>query len=210
MLLIASSTPEPVEGLTVSPHAEGDEQRDRGRLAVELDTRDRAVEDQPHDRLLPERPHVPGVPVALDLAPGAADHIFADRPGKHRSQRAPYPAGVGPGKIGAGDQRVGCLGAPLVGAQRHALPFARPAVLADQSSPRHGDPRLAERAGQRPLTAAVTRAYDQWHAVIFTRLAPAVARARQRAGELLLQHRLDEAAHPRTDPILDRVEPIVK
>jgi hypothetical protein len=33
-----------------------------------------------------------------------------------------YPTGVGAGKIGAGNQRIGLLGAPLVGPQRLALP----------------------------------------------------------------------------------------
>ena len=41
--------------LAVRAHAERDEQRDRGRLPVEPNARDRAVEDQPDDRLLGER-----------------------------------------------------------------------------------------------------------------------------------------------------------
>ena len=40
--------------------------------------------------------------------------------------------------------------------------------------------------------------------------SPAVARTRQRFGKLRLQHRLDEAAHPSPDPVLDRVEPITQ
>src|SRR6185437_8726578 len=77
--------------------------------------------DQPRDRLLEERAGAPGVPVTLHLAPGSADHVLADRPGEHRRQRAPHPAGVSPGQIGPGDQRIGVLGAALVGAKRRAL-----------------------------------------------------------------------------------------
>ncbi len=40
-------------------------------------------------------------------APRTANHLLAHRPGEHRSQRPPNPAGVGPGEIGPGDQRVG-------------------------------------------------------------------------------------------------------
>ena len=147
--------------LAVGAHAERDEQRDRGRLSVEPNARDRAVEDQPDDRLLGERARVPGVPVALRLAPDAADHVLADRPGEHRVQRASHPAGVGPGEISPGDQGVGGPGAALVGAQRTAPPFARLAVLAHQPSARHGDPRLAERARQRPLAMPVAHADDR-------------------------------------------------
>src|SRR5215216_4668878 len=39
---------------------------------------------------------------------------------------------------------------------------------------------------------------------------PGVARARQSAGELLLDHRLNEAAYPRAKAILDRIEPAVE
>ena len=116
--------------LAVRAHAERDEQRDRGRLLVEPHAHDRAVEYEPHDRLFGERAGVPGVPVALHLAPDPADHVLADRPGEHRLQRTAHAAGVGPGEISAGDQGVGGPGAALVGAKRSAPPFARLAVLA--------------------------------------------------------------------------------
>jgi hypothetical protein len=45
---------------------------------------------------------------------------------------------------------------------------------------------------------------------ILARLQPAVARARQCAGEFLLQHRFDEAANASPNPVLDRVEPIIE
>ena len=196
--------------LAVGAHAERDEQRDRGCFSVEPDTRDRPVEDQPHDRLLGERARIPGVPVFLRLAPDAADHVLADRPGKHRVQRAAHAAGVGPREIGPGDQGVRRPGAALVGAQRTAAPLAGLAVLAGQPSPRHGDPRLAKRARQRPLAMPVAHAHDRRRRIVLLRSAPAVARTRQRRGKFRLQHRLDEAAHPRPHAVLDRVEPIIE
>ena len=201
--------------LTVGAHAKRHEQRDRGRPSVEPDTRDCAVEDQPHDRLFGERTRIPGVPVALRLAPDAADHVLADRPGKHRVQRASHAAGVGPGEISPGeispgDQGVGGPGAALAGAQRTAPPFARLAVLAGQPSARHGDPRLAKRARQRPLALPVAHADNRRRRLVLAWLAPTLARTRQRLGKFLLQHRLDKAARPSPNPVLDRVEPIIQ
>ena len=57
---------------------------------------------------------------------------------------------------------------------------------------------------------AVAHADNRRRRLVLARLAPAVARTRQRLGEFLLQHRLDEAAHPSANPVLDRVEPIVE
>ena len=195
--------------LAVRPHAERDEQRDRGRLPVEPNARDRAVEDQPDDRLLGERAPIPGIPIALHLAPGSADHVLADRPGEDRRQRATHPAGIGPCEISPGDQGVGGKSATLIGAQRTAPPFARLVVVTHQPSARHGDPRLAKRARQRPFAIAVAHA-DNRRRRVLARLAPTIARTRQRLAQLLLQHRLDKAAHPSPDPVLDRVEPIIE
>ncbi len=47
--------------LAVGAYAERDEQRDRGRLFVEPDTRDRSVKDQSDDRLFGERAPIPCV-----------------------------------------------------------------------------------------------------------------------------------------------------
>ena len=95
--------------------------------------RDRPVEDEPNDRLVDERTRVAGVPVSLDLAPGPADHILADRARKRRGKRTSNPPRVGPGKIGAGDQSIGGSGAALIGRKRGAPPFARLVVLAQLS-----------------------------------------------------------------------------
>src|SRR6202040_3277904 len=66
--------------LAVLAHAENDQQRDGGRLAVEPHAHHGAVEDQAHDRLSSQRAGVPGVPVALHLAPGPAHRVLADGP----------------------------------------------------------------------------------------------------------------------------------
>src|SRR5271166_3848605 len=164
---------------------------------------------KPDDRLLGERAPIPGIPIALHLAPGPADHVLADRPSERRGKRPPHPAGVGSRKIGPGDQGVGGPGAALIGAKRTAPPFARLAVVPHQPSARHGDPRLAKRARQRPFAMAVAHAHDRRRRVL-ARPAPTIARTRQRLGKFRLQHRLDEAAHPSPDPVLDRVEPIIE
>src|ERR1700682_5913013 len=70
--------------LAIVAHAEDNQQRDRGRLAVEPHANDGAVEYQPYDRLRGQRAGVPGIPVALYLAPGPAHRILADRPAEHR------------------------------------------------------------------------------------------------------------------------------
>src|SRR5208283_1934481 len=194
MVLIASST-----CLTVRAHAKRDEQRDRGRPFVEPNARDRPIQDQPDDRLVGERTRVPGVPIALHLPPGPADHILADRARKRRRKRASNPPRVGSGKIGAGDQGVGGPGAALIGRKRGAPPFARLAGLAHHPSARHGDPRLAKRPRQRPFAMAVADADNRRRAYFLARLTPPVTRTRKRFGEFLLQHALDKSAH--TSPV---------
>ena len=66
--------------LSVAAHPEDDQQRDIRRFAVEPDAHDRAVQDETHHLLSGQIAPVPGFPVRLHLAPGAADHIFAHRP----------------------------------------------------------------------------------------------------------------------------------
>ena len=154
---------------------------------------------KPHDRLFGERARIPGDPVALRVsAPDAADHVLADRPSKHRVQRAAHAAGgVGPCKISPGDQGVSGSGAALVSAQRTAPPFARLAVSpAGQPSARHGDPRLAKRARQRPLAMPVAHANNRWRRLVSRPGRRPWKRTRQRLGKFLLQHRLDKAARP--------------
>ena len=85
--------------LAVRAHAEDNEQRDRGRLAVEPHAHHRAVENKPHDRLLDQRAGIPGVPVGLHLAPHPAHRVLAHRAAKQRRERPAYPPCIGAGKI---------------------------------------------------------------------------------------------------------------
>src|SRR5262249_43263757 len=93
--------------LTVRTYAEDNQQRYRGRLAVEPYPDHGAVEDQSHDRLFGQRAGIPGVPVALHLAPHPAHRVLADRPSEQSVEPAAQRAGVGAGQVAAGDQRVG-------------------------------------------------------------------------------------------------------
>src|SRR5712664_4347156 len=162
--------------LAVGAYPKYNEQRDRGRLAVEPHANDGAVEDQPHDRLLGQRAAIPGVPVAFDLAPGPAHRVLADRPAEQRRQRPTYPPGVGAGQIAARDQRIGGKRAPLIGPQCLALPFRSPALGRGQPGTRHCYLDRPERARQRPRAAAVAIARDAIFCFIAGHLASSVAR----------------------------------
>ena len=81
--------------LAVAPNAEHDQQRDAGRLRVEPHPHDGAVEDQAKDVFLGERAPATGVPVGLDLAPGAADDILGHGIREPRRRRPADAAGVG-------------------------------------------------------------------------------------------------------------------
>ena len=140
----------------------------------------------------------PGLPVRLHLAPGAADHVLAHRAPEQRAQRAPDPARVGAGQVGAGDQRLHLPRHPGVAGQHGAAPFPRGAVPGVQPGPRHGDLHRPEGAGQPPLPMAVPMARDA---------AALIAPASKRLGQLLLDQLLDEAADPPPQPGFDRVEP---
>src|SRR5580704_1999311 len=58
--------------------------------------------------------------------------------------------------------------------------------------------------------APVAHADNRRRRLVLTWLAPTIARTRQRLGKFLLQHRLDKAARPSPNPVLDRVEPIIQ
>jgi hypothetical protein len=214
MFLTASSTPAfaGAGSSAVLAHADHHKKRDRGRLAVEPHAHHRAVEDQPHDRLGGEITLVPGVPVRLHLPPHPADHVLADALGEHRRQRPAHPARVGAGQIGRRDQRVGSERAALVGAKPSALPLARCAVLAVEAGPGHRDLGRPEGAGQtaRATAVAVTRDRSGRLLAGLPRRPAAVARARQSGGELLLDHRLDEAAHLGAQAVFDGIKPGVE
>ncbi len=199
--------------LSVGTHAQHDEQRNRSGFAVEPNANNRAVEDQADDRLVGQRAGVPGIPVGLHLAPGAAHGILAHRAAKQRRQRPTDATRVGPGQIRGGDQTVSCDRAALVGLQRLALPFGRTAARSVQSSARHGYLNRAERSQQRARTVTVAMAGNRLcraGRVARARRNTPIARSRQHRIELLFHHRLDEIAHPAADAGFDRVKPVVE
>ena len=181
--------------LAVLAHADDNEQRDRGRLAVEPDPDDGAVEDQPDDRLIGERAGVPGIPVALHLPPHPAHRVLADRAAEQGCERAADPARVGAGEIGRGDQRVGGQRAPLVGPQRLALPLPGRAIGGVEASARHGDlgrtecPRQGTRAAAVPVPGCAGIASSPHSGA-------GVAWAGQNSVELGPDHPLDETREP--------------
>jgi hypothetical protein len=101
--------------LAVRAYAEDDKERDRSRLAVEPDANDGAVENEPHDRLGGERTGIPGVPVALHLAPRSAHRVLADRAAEHRRQCPAHPARIGASEVAPCDQGVGGKCPTLIG-----------------------------------------------------------------------------------------------
>src|SRR5437764_743755 len=112
---------------------------DCGGLPVEPDPHHGAVENQADNRLLGQRAGVPGIPIALYLAPHPAHRILADGTAKDGGERPARPTRVGSGKIGAGDQCIGLPGSPLVGPQRRAPPLRRLAFGGVEPGARHRD-----------------------------------------------------------------------
>ena len=73
-----------------------------------------------------------------------------------------------------------------------------------------GNLGLSEHARQRALAAVAMAAEGNRGFIISLRLASPIARTRQDHLQLLLQHRLDEAAHMDAHTVLDRVAPIIE
>ena len=103
--------------LPVAADAEHHQQGEAGGLAVEAHPDHRPVEDQADDVLAREVAPVPGLPVGLQLAPGAADDVLADRAPEQRGQGTPHPPRVGTGQVGAGDQGLDLAGHASVARQ---------------------------------------------------------------------------------------------
>src|ERR1700730_15129927 len=138
--------------------------------------------------------------------------IFADCTAKHCGQRPAHPTGVGAGKIGAGNQRIGLLGAPLVSPQRRALPFRGLALRGVEPRPRPRELPPAKGPQQRARSVTVPVAGDTAGAIVLgIRLGPAsIARPCEHRLELTLDHRLDELAHPVAQTGLDRIKPLIE
>jgi len=185
--------------LPVAAHAEHHQERDRGRLPVQPDPHDRAVQDQADNRLPGGGALIPGLPVRAHLAPGAADHVFAHLSLEQRGQRTLDPARVGAGQVGARDQRLHLSGYPGVAGQSGAAPFLGASALVPHPRAGHADPHRAERAEKLPLAGSVP--------VALRLRRPLVPAAAQGLRQLLFQQRLDEPAHPGADSCLDRVKP---
>ena len=130
-------------------HADDDEQRDRGRFAVEPHAHHGAVEVSA-DRFIGQRAGVPGVPIALHLAPDPAHRVLAHRTPEQGTERTAHPARVGASEVGARNQRVSNNCAPLIGPQRLALPLRRLAIRSVQPGARHLKLHPAEASQQRP------------------------------------------------------------
>jgi hypothetical protein len=185
--------------LTVAPDAERDQQRDRGRLAIQANLDHRAVQDQPDDVVAGEITLLPGLPGRAGPLPGATDDVLADVAFEQLGQCPAHPAGIHPGEIGLGDQRLGAVAQPFVGRQERALPFLL-AHLVGQPRPRHRQAQRAERRDQlaRPMPVASA-----------VRARPSlVTPPAERGFQLLLQQLLDERAHLATHRVFQGIEPI--
>ena len=142
---------------------------------------------------------LPGLPGRAGSLPGAADHVLADVALEQPGERAAYPAGVHPGEIGLGDQRLGAVGEPLVGRQKCALPLLL-AGLVGQPCTRHRERQRTERGHQLAPPVPVATTVRAGDALV---TSPA-----ERGLQLLLQQLLDERAHLTAHRVLQRIEPI--
>lgn len=197
----ASSTPEPVEGLAVTPNTQRHQHREAGRLPVQAHPDDRAVEDQADDVVPGKIALLPGFPVGVHLVPSPAHHVFADGAAEQRPERPAHPPGVGAGEIGGGDQRLGTPGQPLIGRDSPVVPFRGPAVRPGQARPRHRYADRAKGANQLALAMPV--------AVAARGTLPVIAAALQDRVQLGLQHLLDKPANARAHRPFQRIEPIL-
>ena len=98
---------------------------------------------------------VPRVPVGLDLAPHAADRVFADGAAEEGRQRTADTTRIATGEIATGDQSFDLLRAPSIGWQRLVLPLGRFAVGGVEPGARHGDRDRTEGAHQFALAIAM-------------------------------------------------------
>src|SRR6516164_8780840 len=199
--------------LAVGAHPDDDEQRDRSRFAVEPHPHNGAVENEPYDRLIGERAGAPGLPIALHLAPNTAHRVLTDRTPEQRSERTAYAAGVGAGKIAAGDQRVGRERATLIGSQRVAFPLCGFAFRSIEPSAGHLELQLPEGPQQRARAMAVpvtSNVRCLLRIAACSHPTTSIARAAKRYLKLCFEHRLQEFAGAIPEVRFNRVEPVVE
>ncbi len=196
--------------LAVGAHAEDDQQRDGGRFAVEPHPHHRAVEDEPHDRLFGQRAGIPGVPVALHLAPDPAHRVLADRAAEQGGERAAHPARVGAGKIACrrSARRRRACGADKPAAPGSSTPSScRRGCSAGRAAPRSRSARRSRSASASGCRAVARNAGSSFIAGL--RASP-VARASQHRVELAADQLFDELASPIAHLGLDRIKPVVE
>ena len=199
--------------LAVGAHPDDDEQRDRSRFAVEPHPHNGAVENEAYDRLIGERAGAPGLPIALHLAPNTAHRVLTDRTPEQRSERTPHAAGVGAGKIAAGDQRVGRERATLIGSQRVAFPLGGLAFRSIEPSAGHLELQLPEGPQQRARAMAVpvtSNVRCLLRIAACSHPTTSIARAAKRYLKLCFEHRLQEFAGAIPEVRFNRVEPVVE
>ena len=187
--------------LAVAANAQRHQHREAGRLPVEANPDDRAVEDQADDVVSGKIALLPSLPVGLHLVPGPAHHVLANGTAEQRAECPAHPPGVGAGKIGAGDQRLGSPGEPLVGRKRLVTPLQRLGVRLNQPRPRHRHRDRPKGADQLPFSMAV--------AMTASGAAPIVAAALQNRRQLGLEQLLDEPANAATNRRLQRIKLIL-
>ena len=147
-------------------------------------------------------PPLPRLPVGLHLAPGAAHRVLADLASEQPGQRPANPPGVGAGKVGVGNQRLGALGQPPVGRDDRALPLALLAVAVKQPRPGKRHRHRPEGADKLAIPMAV--------AIPLGRTGAPISQApTKRRLQFLRNQRLDEAPDVKPDRLLQRIEPIL-
>jgi len=162
--------------LAVPADADHHQRRDRCHPPVEARLDAGAVQDQPHHVLARQVPRLPGLPIGLRLAPGAAHRVLADLSPEQAGQRPADTARIGAGKVGIGDDRLGAPGQPLVGLDGLAPPFLLTAVPVEQADAGKRHRQRSEGADKPPLPVAVAIALGR--AVASIALAAAQRRLR--------------------------------
>src|SRR6202043_2595166 len=198
--------------LAVLPDAQRHQKRNRRGLLVEPHPHHCAVENEPDDWLVLQGARVPIVPIALHLAPDAANRVLPHGAAKQSRKRPAHPARVGPGKIGAGDQRVGLFCAALISRNGRVFPLDRLALRCFQTGSRDADRRWPEGSHQLALAMAVPVASPHKRPAAHARFGkprPFIPVPPKRNVEFRFQEFLDEAANAGPHPGFQGIEPIV-